>query len=50
MLIAGLVRSLTLNAVPPVRIAIPLAVDGVSCISPTAPDVERRVGWNFDSW
>ena len=50
MLIAGSVRSLTRNAVPPVRTAIPFAVDGVSCIRPIAPERDRAPAWNFDSW
>lgn len=50
MLIVGFVRSLTWNAVPPVRRAMPFAVEGVSCISPIAPAEETAVGRNLDSW
>ena len=35
---------------PPVRIAIPRAVDGVSCIRPIAPDDDFALVSNFDSW
>ena len=38
------------NRWPPVRMAIPCAVDGVSCIRPIAPDDDCADGLNFDSW
>jgi len=44
MLISGSSRSSIVNFEPPVRMAIPRAVSGCSCISPIAPLLERAFG------
>ena len=41
---SGFVRSESWNFEPCVYCAIPCAVAGVSCISPTAPALERALG------
>ena len=38
------------NALPPVRTAMPCAVEGVICIRPIAPDDDFADLSNFDSW
>ena len=49
MLICGVPRSLGTNAVPPLRLAMNLAVLGRICIMPSAPFAEV-LSENFDSW
>ena len=43
-MISGVYRSCTRKRLPPVWIAMPLAVSGSSCISPIAPEINVRYG------
>ena len=49
MLSSGSYRSESTNFEPPVRIAIPFAVAGWSCMSPIAPALDFASARNFDS-